>query len=210
MKTYEKLTRLAESNQALFYLGKAVQHAALDAKYHLTRRATARKLRRYLATHTVTKLHLGAGLKLLGRGWADTDCTLAFPARIHLDVTRPFPVADGVFNYIYTEHLIEHLTREQASHMLRECHRVLKRGGVLRVVCPDFDAYKSCAAMNRAQHSWGHQFLYDYQTLADEMWRAGFGPTKKEYGRSFHPHLNGIDTATLERSAESLVVEGCK
>ena len=155
MTLYEKIALKAETNEILYHAGKAVQHTLLTLKYYYTRRASASKIKKYLRTHTTCKLHIGAGLKLLGRGWANTDCTLNFPANIHLDVTRRFPVADAVFDFVYTEHLIEHLTREQADHMLCECYRILKPGGVLRVVCPDLDKFYSCEEINAIMHNWG-------------------------------------------------------
>jgi SAM-dependent methyltransferase len=41
---------------------------------------------------------------------------------------------------IYSSHFIEHLSREAAAAFLRECHRVLKPGGVCRIVTPDLQA----------------------------------------------------------------------
>ena len=42
---------------------------------------------------------------------------------------------------IYTSHMLEHLSRMQAHYFLNECHRILKRGGLIRIVVPDLRAY---------------------------------------------------------------------
>lgn len=55
----------------------------------------------------------------------------------YLDVSKRFPFPDGMFDYVYSSHMMEHLHREDALFCLREVHRVLKQGGVVRIVVPD-------------------------------------------------------------------------
>jgi predicted SAM-dependent methyltransferase len=56
---------------------------------------------------------------------------------VHADVTRGLPYANGSVEFIYSGHMIEHLSRWQGLQMLRECHRVMRPGGVIRIVTPD-------------------------------------------------------------------------
>lgn len=56
---------------------------------------------------------------------------------MRLDVARPFPIPSESVDRILCEHLIEHLGYPAALAMLRECHRVLKPGGRMRVATPD-------------------------------------------------------------------------
>ena len=44
---------------------------------------------------------------------------------------------------IYSSHSLEYFDREQVGNVLREWARVLKKGGILRVAVPDFDALLS-------------------------------------------------------------------
>lgn len=53
------------------------------------------------------------------------------------DLTKGIPHGDGTVDAVYSSHMLEHVTRDQAEFVLRECHRVLKPGGTLRVVVPD-------------------------------------------------------------------------
>jgi SAM-dependent methyltransferase len=55
----------------------------------------------------------------------------------YADACRPLPHATGSVDAIYTSHMLEHLFREDAETFLRECHRVLRPGGVLRLAVPD-------------------------------------------------------------------------
>lgn len=57
----------------------------------------------------------------------------------YLDVTRRFPYADATFDYVFSSHMLEHLCPDEAAGCLREIHRVLRPGGVLRLAVPDLD-----------------------------------------------------------------------
>lgn len=49
------------------------------------------------------------------------------------------PFADASFAAVYHSHFLEHFPREQVPAFLRECFRVLRPGGILRVVVPDLE-----------------------------------------------------------------------
>ncbi len=110
------------------------------------------------------KLHLGCGL-VTPEGWLNVDGSLnARLARLpwlrallgaagliskeaaaatwsrsilHHDVRRPLPWPDGAFECVYASHLLEHLYLNQGRRLLAECFRVLRPGGVVRIVVPD-------------------------------------------------------------------------
>lgn len=199
---YERLTAKAESSEILFNLGKVVQALLLKVK-SLTAFRRRRIVRDYVAKHPVRKLQLGSGLKLMD-GWLNTDCSLVFKSPCFLDVTRPFPIDDAQFDYVFTEHLIEHITFKEGQNLLRESFRVLKPGGKIRVACPDLmkviglysrpqtpdqqhyikhcvdhsladiGVYNECFVINNAVRNWGHKFLYDEQTMKLALERVGF------------------------------------
>jgi predicted SAM-dependent methyltransferase len=157
----------------------------------------------YLAEHDVRRLQLGAGRTVL-RGWLSTDLHPKRPDILPLDVTRPFPFPDDSFDYVFAEHLIEHVSWRDGQVMLAEVRRVLRPGGVLRVATPDLgvlislyrgeagadgDHYVDWVSgrylpdvghrhpvfvLNNAMRNWGHTFLYDAETLALALADAGF------------------------------------
>lgn len=53
------------------------------------------------------------------------------------DVSKPLRFADESFSVVYASHLLEHLFLDDARALLRECFRVLKPGGVIRLLVPD-------------------------------------------------------------------------
>ncbi len=59
------------------------------------------------------------------------------------DVTRGLPFPDRYCGGIFTEHMIEHISFVNTRDLLRECVRVLKPGGAMRIVVPDGEIYLS-------------------------------------------------------------------
>jgi ubiquinone/menaquinone biosynthesis C-methylase UbiE len=49
------------------------------------------------------------------------------------------PLADASADVVYTSHMVEHMTRDEARQFLAEARRVLRPGGVLRIAVPDID-----------------------------------------------------------------------
>jgi len=56
------------------------------------------------------------------------------------DVTRSLPFASDSADAVYASHLLEHLHLEEGKSLMKECFRVLKSGGVLRMVVPNLRA----------------------------------------------------------------------
>lgn len=53
------------------------------------------------------------------------------------DLTKPLPFKDNTFAVVYGSHVLEHLYLVDAQKLLRECRRILRPGGVIRLVVPD-------------------------------------------------------------------------
>lgn len=91
----------------------------------------------YIKTNEVKKLQIGCGANIL-KGWLNTDLNytnnIAF-----LDAGGKFPIESDTFDYVYSEHLFEHLKIEQQINMLQECKRILKKGGVMRTATPSLE-----------------------------------------------------------------------
>ena len=157
----------------------------------------------YLKNNNIKKLHVGAGnnVKL---GWLNTDFNPTTSKVVHLDAKKLFPFENNVFDYIFIEHMIEHITYEQGLHMLSESYRVLDSGGKIRISTPNLDflmdLYKepksklqhdyiqwatqkfvkaapfadSVFVINNFVRDWGHLFIYNEKILRSSLERAGF------------------------------------
>jgi SAM-dependent methyltransferase len=65
------------------------------------------------------------------------------PDTIVWNLRRGIPFPDGTFDVVYHSHLLEHIDRDAAPGFLRECLRVLRPGGLIRVVVPDLELLAS-------------------------------------------------------------------
>jgi predicted SAM-dependent methyltransferase len=89
----------------------------------------------YLAKPGPKKLHIGCGHNKPG-DWLNTDITDHADV-CFLDATTTFPMPDNAFDYAFSEHMIEHVPYEAGQVMLKECLRVLKPGGKVRIATPN-------------------------------------------------------------------------
>lgn len=69
--------------------------------------------------------------------WLNLDYTPLGPAVQQADLLGPLPLASATMEVVYSSHFIEHVPRPRVRALLLECHRVLKPGGLLRLVVPD-------------------------------------------------------------------------
>lgn len=57
------------------------------------------------------------------------------------DLTKTLSFDNNSVDCIYSSHTLEHLYLEQAKNLLKECFRILKPGGIVRIVVPDLKAF---------------------------------------------------------------------
>lgn len=85
------------------------------------------------------RLNLACGAVVLA-GWENLDYESRVPGVISADLMQPLPYATDSVDEILTSHFLEHLRlRVEAIPFLQECERVLKPGGVLSIITPDFE-----------------------------------------------------------------------
>ena len=59
------------------------------------------------------------------------------PQIVRHDLRKGIPYSVNSFDVVYHSHVLEHIDRDAAASFLKECYRVLKSGGTMRVVIPD-------------------------------------------------------------------------
>ncbi len=115
-----------------------------QAKTRVKRLKSKHLISTYLSETEEPMLNIGTGVNVL-EGWLNTDL---YPQNsniaevVYLDASIKFPFKDATFNYIYSEHIFEHLHFEDSCNMLSECYRVLKPNGVMRLALPHIDFLK--------------------------------------------------------------------
>ena len=148
------------------------------------------------------KLYIGCQHQPID-GWLNVDILPGRPSVVYMDATKTFPFPGNSFDFIFCEHMIEHVKLEEGIFMLSECLRVLKPGGIMRIVTPDLnflvklfseekdelrvryinsckkyfpslDFINEAMVLNNFMRNWGHQFVYDKPTLRFAIEKAGF------------------------------------
>lgn len=179
----------------------------LTALYRLGQSSIART-----RVGSLRKLHLACGRNVMP-GWANLDIEGPWSVIKH-DLTRRLPVASESMDVVYSEHFIEHIEKRHAEALVRDCCRVLRPGGVLRVSTPDLrrlvDEYLAgrldywhdmnwkpaspADLLNEGLGLWGHQFVFDTAELEALLKRAGFSRVERRGWReSPHPEVANLE-----------------
>ncbi|HVU38615.1 MAG TPA: methyltransferase domain-containing protein [Opitutales bacterium] len=83
-------------------------------------------------------VNLGCGARF-HPAWINYDIVSRNPAVIAHDLRAGIPLPDNSCDAVYHSHILEHMRRDEALPFLRECRRVLKPGGVIRIATPDLE-----------------------------------------------------------------------
>jgi predicted SAM-dependent methyltransferase len=181
---------------------------------------------------TDLKINIGNG-PFKHEGWMDIDCSISLkPDVVACDLRRKWPLRSGTAKYIFSEHVFEHFAYpSEIGHVLRECFRILKTGGVLRVIVPNAERYlrayadddqcffkevggasaSKLAVVNVMMRENGfHKYSYDYDELERVLRSAGFRDVvRSSLKGSSHTELN-LDFDDRQRELVSLYVEAVK
>lgn len=148
---------------------------------------------------------------------------------IQCDIVRGLPFDNKTVDFIFSEHFIEHLGKNEQKFYLSDAFRVLKNGGVIRTGSPCIergieryvnrewrDTLKKDAGihleyeaegLNMMFHSWGHKFVPDYEYLSGVLKKIGFTKILRcDYGKSGHVSLSNLE----HRHSTPLIVEATK
>jgi predicted SAM-dependent methyltransferase len=153
----------------------------------------------------------------------------------YADATRCLRVQDGSVGVLYSSHMLEHLDRNKANRFLKEASRVLRPGGIIRIVVPDLkkqveqynesgdaDAFiqstqlcmpRSSSVPHRLHlllvGARNHQWMYDGNSLSRLLQSHGF--VKTELMPAAQTKILDHEPLDLqERASESVCVEAEK
>ncbi len=175
-------------------------------------------------------LNLGAGPR--GRDddhWVNVDGFSERKIHFVIDFQRPLPFSNNCFDGVFSEHVLEHFTQEDGFLLLVEVMRVLRPGGILRLIVPDgefivrsyvedpsllvnYRGSGSGTAMEMVnsffRQRYEHQFIYDWETIERMLREVGFEEVQRKTYRTSGLDKLGIDDPKYAR--ESLYVEARK
>jgi len=124
-------------------------------------------------------LNLGCGSRCHPT-WTNIDIAAHGPGVIAHDLSKGIPLPDSSCDVVYHSNLLEHMRRADAHPFMRECYRVLRAGGVLRVGVPDLEQISNLYLKKlNATFSGDVQAANDYEwmmlELYDQTVREGSG-----------------------------------
>lgn len=175
--------------------------------------------------HEKVNINLGSGHWKLD-GWVNVDIDIESLPDVAADLAGGLPFSSGVAGLMQTEDFIDQLELEKAAEFLKECHRILAPGGVLRVLTPDVEqlAYLYLNDPQRLKDLWtghvgvplvlgtgaeilnlgmrfaGHTFLYDEETFKALAANCGFEARRVAYQQSEVPELRDLDLRSPENA----------
>ena len=150
------------------------------------------------------------------------------------NLNNRFPWENESVDSIYCSHTLEHFSKQEGLTFLRECHRVMKKGGILRIVVPDLknfveeyttgkmradDFVENLGVLYEKKSSrlknllmtisqFPHRCMYDTVTLLTVFASLGFAAESKS------PFISAIsdikDIEMEERTVHAVIVEGKK
>lgn len=83
-------------------------------------------------------LNLGCGSRY-HKDWINIDFVSNNKDILAYDLLKGIPCRDNTFDVVYHSHLIEHFPKENAVNFIKECYRVLKPGGIIRIATPNLE-----------------------------------------------------------------------
>ncbi|MBI5912308.1 MAG: methyltransferase domain-containing protein [Betaproteobacteria bacterium] len=162
------------------------------------------------------QLHLGCGKRYIpGFIHIDLDDFPHIDHRSRIDRLPMFP--DETADLIYCCHGLEYFDRIEAPEVLREWHRVLRKGGILRVSVPDFSAlisvYENTGNLNailgplygrmainteKGDAVIYHRTAYDYRSLEELCLTVGFRSVcRYDWRKTIHKDYDDYSQAYL-------------
>ena len=158
MPSNKSAKRIAKLKGAFWYLysGFTLRHTPLCTLV----------LKKQIRALGVNKLHVGCGHILLP-GWLN----ITFENRIeygkikqnngalflNYNLMRWWPFEENSADFVAASHFIEHFDLNRGIDFAKKCFAVLRKGGVIRLSCPDLETYaKNYAAGN-------HIFIHFFQ-----------------------------------------------
>jgi SAM-dependent methyltransferase len=184
---------------------------------------------RYAPETTIVRLNWGCGSHVAS-GWINSDIKEEAGVDLVADVRRGLPLAQDSIDYAVSVHALPELPFPELVPALEELRRVLKPGGVLRLVLPDFD--RAIAAYRNGEETFfkvgpeqarsaGGRFvvhslwfgytrsLFTVDFIEELLVKAGFERLRRcEHGRTASPFGRIVELDN--RPAESLCIEASK
>ncbi len=115
-------------------------------------------------------LNLGCGHRF-NPDWINVDFIRTANTVLSHNLLNGIPFKDNEFDVVYHSHLLEHFTKTAGISFIKECYRVLKPGGIIRIAVPDLEkiAVEYLTNLKRVLNN-EPAALFDYEWIMLEMY----------------------------------------
>ncbi len=111
------------------------------------------------------KLNLGCG-STFHEDWVQLDFTSSKPGVFAHNLLQGIPCDDNTLDIVYHSHVLEHFSKKDGIDFIKECYRVLKPNGILRIAIPDLEQIvklylQKLEERNEDDYTWMMIEMYD-------------------------------------------------
>ncbi len=150
------------------------------------------------------KVNLGSGEDYI-EGWVNVDANKKNKVDLVADLNQKFPFEDSSVQEVKASDILEHFTKEGGERFLKECHRIMKRGGDLFIRTHNFfqiyDQFKNDPLV--LMH-----FLYGDTADSDEFGAHKFAYTEESIQNEFKKI--GFEIISLKKETTNFVIKARK
>lgn len=130
-------------------------------------------------------LNVGCGQRF-HREWTNLDRVPCDPSILQHDLCGGICFGDAEFDVVYHSHVLEHFSPMEGLQFLRECRRVLKPQGIIRIAVPNLqriaEAYLSLVEKAVTDpERYGHDYDWTMLEMYDQTVREYSGGMMGEY-----------------------------
>jgi predicted SAM-dependent methyltransferase len=223
-------------NKAIRLALRSVQNALYEASGTIYREIRfGSNLKRASLAQDCLLVNVGCG-DLAREGWINLDAGASNEGRYYYNAVNPLPFANDSIDHMHAEHFLEHLEYFDACQFIRECSRVLKLGGSLRIIVPNLERYITAYYLNESDFfanlvdlgksstplttralvcnqmfrmGGAHKFAWDFETLSKALKEGGFRSVELS-GKGAVDLRYQIDGQDWWREIESVYVNALK
>lgn len=130
-------------------------------------------------------LNLGCG-NCFHKDWINIDFTSKSKLVVQHNLLNGIPLKDSSIDVVYHSHVLEHFSRKDGENFIKECHRVLKKGGIIRVAVPDLESIakeylRNLELANKGDVDAANNYNWIKLELLDQMVRNKSGGEMAKY-----------------------------